>query len=132
MTTTQVLTGWVGRSQCSCLLTATHGEEGKWFCGKLAELAKVIDGMPRLYAQDGKGDAAVVSLHYFTAGADWWILERDDDERELFGYVDLGLGAGCAELGYINMGEMLAAGAELDLHWPEGTTLGEVKNGKAA
>jgi hypothetical protein len=88
--------------------------------------------MPATYGQDGKGDQAVVYLHYFIGGCDWWITERDagspDDppdtgQAQAFGLVDLGMGP---ELGYISLVEVLTAGAELDFHW-QPKTLAEIQ-----
>ena len=82
-----------------------------------AEVATLVD------ASEPRGQAAVAHLHYFRGGSDWWITELDagseDDEepgqqRQAFGLADLGYGA---ELGYIDIEELVAAGVELDLHW---------------
>jgi hypothetical protein len=72
--------------------------------------------MPKTYEQDGLGQQAIAHLHYFTAGGDWYITERDThpDQHQAFGAANLGYGA---ELGYISLPELLAAGAELDLHF---------------
>ena len=126
------LVGFVGRDQLSFLKSLLRGEEGEWFKAKLEEVGSVIAFMPVTYGQDGKGDEAIVYLHYFTGGCDWWITEKDagsaDDEPgtgqvQAFGLVDLGCGA---ELGYISLVEVLACGAEIDLHWTP-KTLAEVK-----
>ncbi len=41
---------------------------------------------PALYAQDGKGDEAIVHAHYFIGGCDWLVTEYDQGER-LFGLL---------------------------------------------
>jgi hypothetical protein len=94
--------------------------------------------MPKTYDQDGKGNDAIVYLHYFAGGeANWWITEKDaggpDDEPgtgqvQAFGLADLGDGG---ELGYISIAEILECGGELDLYFRP-TTLGEVKRKLAA
>jgi hypothetical protein len=68
------------------------------------------------YETDGQGDNAVVYLHYFLNGCDWYITEKDmeDDQLQAFGYANLGYGG---ELGYISIQEIVTVGAELDLHW---------------
>ena len=38
---------------------------------------KTVLTMPATYGQDGLGEAAVVHLHYFMAGMDWWVTEKD-------------------------------------------------------
>ena len=76
--------------------------------------------MPQTYEQDGKGDRAIVYLHYFYGGMDWYITEKDanqdgEGQRQAFGLVNLGYGA---ELGYINLAELCAQPRiELDLYW---------------
>ena len=112
------------------LHTMAHGcysEEGEFFVEKLLELADRIKSMPKTYEQDGKGDDAVVHLHYFLNDMNWYITERDmeDEQIQAFGYCDLGWG--CPELGYVSIDEITQAGAELDLYWTE-KTLGEVKS----
>ena len=79
-------------------------------------LANIVKTMPVAYATDGQGNQAIVHLHYFTAGADWYITERDCETEQLqaFGKTDLGYGG---ELGYISLVEILECGAELDLYW---------------
>jgi len=82
---------------------------------KLAELAKVVETMPKTYETDGQHDP-VVHLHYFMGGMDWHIIERDmmPEQLQAFGKANLGYGG---ELGYISIDEITKAGAELDLHW---------------
>ena len=101
------------------------GEEGEFFVNKLAELETLFKTMPKTYDQDGKGDDAIVYLHYFRGGMDWYITERDmeAEQHQAFGLADLGYGG---ELGYISIQELIDNGVELDLYW-EPKTLGEVK-----
>lgn len=78
---------------------------------------------PKIYGQEGLGYNAIVHVHYFSAGCDWWITEfskdfgkdpddpnnllGDDDgkDAEVFGYT---LMAGYHEgsWGYIDLREM--------------------------
>lgn len=113
----QVLRHFIGRSQLRVMLDGCRGEEGAFFLAKLDTLAALVESMPRVYAQDGKGDQAIAHLHYFTGSSDWYITERDttDEQLQAFGLADL-FGDG-GELGYIWVAELIAAGAELDLHW---------------
>lgn len=108
--------GFITPAQLEVIGNACRGEEREFFKAKLAELANTIETMPVTYQTDGQGMDAIVHLHYFTGGADWYITERDCETEQLqaFGSVNLGYGA---ELGYINIVELLACGAELDLHW---------------
>ena len=63
--------------------------------------------MHKVYEQGGKGDAAIVHLHYFTSSGDWYITERDTSvaQHQAFGSADLGYGP---ELGYISIAELIA------------------------
>ena len=80
--------------------------------------------MPKTYGTEGQDDAAVV-LHYFTGGSDWWVVEKDNsidedgkpDGKQVQAFGLVSLNGWEPELGYINLEEVLEAGAELDLHW---------------
>lgn len=106
-----------------------RSEEKEFFIGKLMELADLIERMPKTYGQDGKGDDAIVHLHYFGGGSgNWWITEKDSEpeQNQAFGLADLGYGA---ELGYISIMELCENRVELDLHWTP-VTIGELKKQK--
>lgn len=104
-------------AQFAVLDDGMRGEERAYFAGIFAEYGERVDTMPRVYEQDGKGREAVVYLHYFRGGCDWYITERDTSERQeqAFGLADLGHGE--RELGYISIAELIAHNVELDLHW---------------
>lgn len=124
----KALRDFIGRSQLAVVVDCCRGEEKQFYFDKLVELAGVVSTMPKTYEQDGKGDKAVVSLHYFMGGCDWWITEKDIDtdgkgQVQAFGLVDLGYGP---ELGYISLPEVFSAGAELDFHWKQ-KTLAEIQ-----
>ena len=91
-------------------------EERQYFIDMACDLAERINSMPKTHEQDGKGDDAIVYLHYFLGGMDWYITEKDKENEQLqaFGYADLGYGG---ELGYISIVELLENNIELDLHW---------------
>jgi len=118
--------GFIGKSQLAAIDAGVWGEERQFFYAKLVEMAEIITKMPVTYQTDGQGDQAIVQLHYFTSGADFYITERDMEEAQLqaFGKADLGHGG---ELGYISIVEILECGAELDLHWTP-KTLAEIKS----
>jgi hypothetical protein len=103
-------------AQLEVIGNACRGEEREFFKAKLVELSNIIETMPVTYQTDGQGDQAIVHLHYFAGAGDWYITERDRETEQLqaFGEADLGYGG---ELGYISIVELLACGAELDLHW---------------
>lgn len=123
---------FIGRQQALCLGECLIGEEGDYFDELLTKYGERIANMPKTYDQDGKGDDAIVTLHYFKNGCDWWISEKDagatDDENpgeqiQAFGFANLGYGA---EMGYISIAELIAAGVELDLYF-EPCTVRELK-----
>ena len=94
-----------------------QGEEKQFFYDKMLELADIIRNMPRTYQQQNE-DQPTYYLHYFRGGADWYIAEKDklgDGTLQAFGLADLYNDGG--ELGYINIGELVAAGIELDFHF---------------
>src|SRR5262245_56368013 len=115
----QFLKGYIGDGQLKFIAMLCCDEEGQWFMDKLCEMRDRIEAMPKSYETDGQGDQAVAHLHYFLGGCDWWITERDIDtdgegQIQAFGVVNLGYGP---ELGYINLLEVMEAGAEIDLHF---------------
>ena len=95
--------------------------------------ATTIAAMPVSYEQDGKGEEATAFLHYFNAGSDWYISEKDADGGvdQAFGLAILNGDTDNAELGYISIRELVANGVELDLHFSP-ATLSELKAAKAA
>ena len=102
--------------QMSVLLDGSRGEEKGFFIEVIEEVWNTIEKMPKTYETDGQGENAVAVLHYFVGGCDWYITEKDmeTEQYQAFGLANLGYGA---ELGYINLSEIISAGAELDLHW---------------
>ena len=125
---------FIGRAQLAAVRDGLRGEEKQFFIDKMNELAAIVTGMPKTYEQDGKGDDAIVSLHYFTGGGNWWITEKDAEtpdepgQHQAFGLANCfgGPDDQDAELGYISIVELLAAGAELDFHFRP-RTLRELK-----
>ena len=87
-------------------------------------IQSTIESMPKTYETDGQGDDAIVYLHYFSAGGDWYITERDigDEQIQAFGLAKMQF----TELGYINIDELLKLNIELDFYWTP-KTLGEIK-----
>lgn len=78
--------------------------------------------VPALRSTDGQGRDAIVHVHYFLGGADWYITEMDRATGEAFGYAELL--PGCGELGYIPLADLervLAGGlsqpVERDMSW---------------
>lgn len=117
---------FVPRVQFKCLIDGLRGEERTFFREKLRYLEVTVNTMPVTYAQSELGDEAVVHLHYFMGGMDWWITEKDvqGGTPQAFGLVDMGDGP---ELGYISIDDLVATrGMDVDLHW-EPKTLAQVK-----
>ena len=84
--------------------------------------------VPKLYAQDGMGNDAVVYAHFFGGSWDWYMTEYDQA-------TDMGFGLVCGfenELGYFSIAEMEELSntpipkIEQDLYWTP-KTLGEIK-----
>lgn len=109
---------YINKSQLSVINSCLKGEEGNHFKELLESLSKRIETMPVTYETDGQGTEAMVSLHYFYGGMDWYIIERDveEEQHQAFGWVNLGDRMN-AELGYISIEELLENGIELDLYW---------------
>ena len=122
----------VNPSQLRVAADCCRGEDREFFKSKLVELAEIFKTMPKTYETDGQGKKAIVSLHYFVSGCDWWIVEKDSDpddagQLQVFGYADLGYGA---EAGYISIPEILENGGELDFHWTPKTVQDVLKDQK--
>jgi ppGpp synthetase/RelA/SpoT-type nucleotidyltranferase len=74
--------------------------------------------IPKLYFQDEKGKNAIVYLHYFSSGSDWYITELDRKTGEAFGYVILNGDTQNSEFGYIDINDLVANNKiEIDLYW---------------
>ena len=111
-------------NQRRCLADLCRSEERQYFVDKLCELADLVAAMPHTYGQEGKANQTVAYLHYFTAGMDCWITEKDvsandgtpaeQGHHQAFGLACMGYEE---EIGYISLVEWLANGAELDLHF---------------
>jgi hypothetical protein len=117
---------YLSTSQRRAMEGILRGEEGAYMAEIVDRLVTTLATLPKTYEPDGQGLEAIVHLHYFGGGADAWLTELDIDGGLLqcFGAVGL-YGPGSAELGYINVTELVDAGLELDLHWTP-RTLGEV------
>ena len=71
---------------------------------------------PQLYTQDKVKDPMVCAKFFFPYGAGvWLLLELDKDNDRAFGFVSLGLGQHCDELGDFSIKELEANGIERDI-----------------
>lgn len=107
---------FMSAGQRNTVKSLMQGEEKQFFFDKMVELADIVRNMPHTYQQ--RGDEPTYYLHYFKGGADWYIAEKDklgDGTLQAFGLADLYHDGG--ELGYINIGDLVAAGVELDFHF---------------
>lgn len=82
-------------------------------------IIKAINTIPVIYGQDGLGEHAIVYLHYFCGGSDWWITERDNvvGEPQLQAYGYASINGSPPEAGYISIQEIIENGVELDFHF---------------
>jgi hypothetical protein len=101
---------------------AIAGSEEFW--GIIKNLEERAREIPPLYAQEKLGDDAIVYLHYFVGGSDWYITEWTDDD--FFGFAVLNQDYQNAELGYVSKTELTSGSVELDFHWKK-RTLKEAK-----
>jgi len=112
----KTLEPFLGTAQAAAIRYGLRGEEGELFRVKLEEYASRVQGMPKTYETEERGVDSVAHLHYFTSAFDWYVTERDiyPEQLQAFGVAYLGRNP---EVGYINLVELLAAGAELDLYF---------------
>ena len=121
----QTLAPYMGRSQWHTLWKlCQQGEEQPHFRQMVQDWAAKIAAMPKTYETNGQGLKAVAHLHYFTRAFDFYITEKDRSggTKQAFGLAI----APERELGYINIREIVEAGAELDLYWVS-KTLAEIR-----
>lgn len=124
----QVVRPFLSKGQMAAMTKCARGEERAFFLKAFIDVSEQITRMPKTYEQDGKGDQAVAYLHYFFRGSDWYITEKDmeDGVTQAYGYAVINGDDDMAECGYINIAEIVSAGAELDLYFTP-RTLAEIK-----
>jgi hypothetical protein len=71
--------------------------------------------LPQLYAQDGDPHAKAYVKFFTPDGAATWYVSEFDGVDTCFGWADLGLGPGCAGLGYFSLSELEALRGPLGL-----------------
>jgi len=120
------LAEFINPQQLQIIRLNAKGEEGEFFTNMIDSLSNMIDNMASTGETDGKGDEAIVVLHYFIGNFHWFITEKDsvdgEPQYQAFGYADMGF----PELGYINIDELINNNVELDLYFTP-RKLGEVK-----
>jgi hypothetical protein len=119
---------FVNRQQLAVMHLNCRGEEGPFFRALLAETRLKIESMPKTYETDGQGEKALAHLHYFNPSSDWYITERDceTEQEQAFGLACLNGDWQNAEVGYINIEELIRHQVELDLYWRP-KTIGELR-----
>ncbi len=127
---------FISKDQLRILYTnARKSEEKEYFQALIQKIQQTIKDMPETFQTAYMKDNAPVSLHYFNASSDWYIIEKDigseNDEEpglqiEAFGYAILNKDYKMAELGYISIQELIENGVELDLYY-EPEKLGDLK-----
>jgi hypothetical protein len=106
--------------QLAALHYALNGEERAGIAELVAKVAATMATMPRTYQTDNQADNAVIHLHYFRGGCDWYITELDKEGyggEQAFGLVVLNGDTMNASLGYICIDELVGCGVEMDLYW---------------
>ena len=106
----------------------SSSEESEHFITIASHQAETIESMPVTYEQDGLGDNAIIHLHYFLNGCDWYITEKDIEGGVLqaYGFAILNGDLYNAEMGYISITELTRLGAEMDFYYTK-KTIGELK-----
>ncbi|MDR1709125.1 MAG: hypothetical protein LBS70_05335 [Candidatus Accumulibacter sp.] len=96
----EVLRPFLSRSQLAVMLSGLKGEEALYFRILFKGHAQRVAAMPKTHEQDGLGDRAIVYLHYFLGGSDWYITEKDVDGgiEQAFGYAVLNGARDMAEI----------------------------------
>ncbi len=112
----EFLKKFISKQQLSSLEHILKSEERDYAKEKIDEIYTIVDTMPKTYETDGQGDKAVVYLHYFKSGIDFFVTEKDmeDEQLQAFGLVNMN---GELELGYISIKEILELNFELDLNF---------------
>ncbi len=115
------LRGFIALSQF-LVIQDEFRDQNSFYVRKVEELSATIAGMPETHR--GRKEDPVAYLHYFHGDAHYYITEKDagapGDEPEDFQSQAYGL-MSCPpsypEMGYISIPQLLAFGAEIDLHW---------------
>lgn len=120
---------FLSSSQLNILLNlCSLSEESEHFITIVSNQTKIINSMPITYEQDGLGDDAIIHLHYFLNGCDWYITEKDIEGGVLqaYGFAILNGDLRNAEMGYISISDIVKHGAEMDFYFNK-KTIGELK-----
>ena len=125
----QVLANYMGRSQWVVLQSLMDGSEESGFFKEIAaHLRRSVEAMPTAGGQLLGEEAPMVYLHYFLGASDVWVLEKAEGGgvEQVFAFSLLNGDHQMAELGYVDLSELLLVGFELDFHF-EPKPLSEVR-----
>ena len=125
----QVLATYMGRPQCVVLQSLMDGSEESGFFKEIAaHLRRSVEAMPTAGGQRLDEEAPMVYLHYFLGASDVWVLEKAEGGgvEQVFAFSLLNGDHQMAELGYVDLSELLLVGFELDFHF-EPKPLSEVR-----
>ena len=114
------LSRFMGVPQWASLQSLMSGsEESEFFQRVAADLAQRIEAMPVIGGQEDSDAAQTVYLHYFLGASDVWVLEKDvgGGVEQVFAFALLNADYQMAELGYVDLSELLLLGFELDFHF---------------
>ncbi len=121
----EVMTKLVPKPQLAYLneLKRQGGEDAVEMEDVLINVIEAYKYMPNIYEQDGKGYNAVVRIHYFVGGTDWYITEMDKITGEMYGFTVLNGDYEMAEFGYIDSEFLIdnnlppLSKPQLDFYW---------------
>lgn len=109
---------FAGKFQQMALLENDESEESDHLIETVDRLEKELNDIPKIYAQDGLGEDAIVYAHLFHGGTDMLITEYSKKDNQAFGFTILNGDSQMAELGYISMNEVQKnKKIELDFYW---------------
>jgi hypothetical protein len=127
---TKQLRPFVPASQIKSLIDIFHGEEKAYAIEVATRLFNIWETMPKTYGtEETETDDKIVYLHYFHAGSDWYIVEKDmePEQQQAFGFVILNEDYQNSEWGYVSLVEILEQRKiELDFNF-EPIKFGELK-----
>lgn len=126
----KALQAFVPSNQIASLQNTWHTEEKNAAWEIASRIIDIFHKLPKTYdTENTHVDDKIVYLHYFYAGNDWYIVEKDieAEQHQAFGYTILNGDYDFAEWGYISIEELKnIEGVELDFYF-EPIKFGELK-----
>ena len=79
---------------------------------------EIINKIPNLYEQEGKGEEAVIYVKFFLPGTRWtWYATEFNGKDTFFGWVKSGISPDFDEWGYFSYSELKENNVERDLYF---------------